>query len=136
MHHKNANTPPLHTTGVASLEAFLHENADANAAKARALTGALPHLSSLHINFGARSDAAALAPFFSAVGGAARLRDVRVTSWVPLAPQKGAAPLGCFATLALGGVTSLTFDGAALSSSDMLVSTCVLRCVKEGGPQN
>lgn len=51
-----------------------------------------------------------------------RLRELRITSWVPYAPQKGSWPLGCFTPLDLGGVTSLVFDGAALSAHEVVVS--------------
>jgi hypothetical protein len=77
----------------------------------------------LDVNFGARCDAAAIAPFFSSLCKMQRLRELRITSWVPYAPQKGSAPLGCYAPLELGGVTSLVVDGAALSANDMLVRT-------------
>lgn len=109
--------------GVTDLTTFLSPDGANNAGKARALSNALPLLSRLHAHFGARSDAAALLPFFSAVKGMARLRDLRVTSWVPYAPQKGVTPLGCFGTLALGPeLSSLAVDGAPFNASDMVVS--------------
>ncbi|GBF92884.1 hypothetical protein Rsub_05503 [Raphidocelis subcapitata] len=106
--------------GVSSLTTHLLADAASNDAKARSLASALPHLARLHVNFGARCDAAAIAPFFSSLRKMQRLRELRITSWVPYAPQKGSAPLGCYAPLELGGITSLVIDGAALSANDML----------------
>jgi hypothetical protein len=106
---------------VSALTTHLLPDGVDNADKSRALASALPHLASLHAHFGARCDSAALAVFFKGISSMQRLRELRLTSWVPYAPQRGAAPLGCFASLNLGGVTSLVIDGAALSNNDMLV---------------
>jgi len=114
-------TPPPPSPGITSLTTHLQPDATANAEKAAALANALPLLARLHVHFGARCDTAALLPFFSSVKGLARLRDLRLTSWVPYAPQKGAGPIGSFGSLELGGVTSLVVDGSPLSTTEMLV---------------
>ncbi|KAI8464223.1 MAG: hypothetical protein J3K34DRAFT_462043 [Monoraphidium minutum] len=106
--------------GVTTLTTYLLPDAASNAGKARALARAVPHLASLHAHFGARSDAPALAAFFKGVRTMERLRDLRVTAWVPYAPQKGAWPLGAFGHLELGGVTRLELDGTALCENEML----------------
>jgi hypothetical protein len=119
--HSGLRPPPRRPAGVTSLATHLLPDAISNAEKAIALASAMPHLASLHAHFGARCHGTALSTFFRSIADMARLRELRLTSWVPYAPQKGAVPLGCFASLNLGGVTSLTIDGAALSNNDMLV---------------
>lgn len=106
--------------GVASLVTHLLSDAASNAEKTKALASALPHLSTLHLNFGARCGAPALAAFFREVSSLERLRELRVTAWVPHAPQRGCWPVGCFGSLELGGVTSLVVDGAPLAANEML----------------
>jgi hypothetical protein len=112
---------PPRPAGVTRLTTHLLPDAPSNADKARALTRATPHLSSLHAHFGSRCSTGALAAFFLGLRGMERLRELRVTAWVPYAPQKGAWPLGCFAHLDLRGVTKLVVDGAAMAENEMLV---------------
>jgi hypothetical protein len=116
--------PPSHPStapGVTALTTHLQPDAAPNNEKARALVSVLPHLASLHVHFGARCSGPAVGTFLRGVRGMGRLRDLRVTSWVPHAPQKGAWPDGCFAGLQLGGVTRLVVDGAPLSEGEALV---------------
>lgn len=116
------NAPGPHPTpGLTSLATYLQPDAVSNDDKARALAAGLPHLAHLHAHFGARTSATALSAFLSGLSRMGRLRELRLTSWVPYAPQKGAGPLGGVGTMALGGVTSLAVDGAALSANEMLV---------------